>query len=179
MEVVGSIPTSPTNNVDGSSVGRTSGCGSESRGFEPLPSTHQKNSMKSIKQKEQIEGYKKHYDPDHPYCTNWPVNKEKEMVDRFDLEEQIQNVWQTKDDLDAVTERIMEDTVSDSMTSDQITNVLIGLSELHETRMWKLWQIFETMIRQKNSFLSEEHTLGDVLDKIVDDAGEIDRAGEE
>lgn len=92
-----------------------------------------------------------------------------EKVDRFDLEEQIQNVWQTKDDLDAVTERIMEDTVSDSMTSDQITNVLIGLSELHETRMWKLWQVFETMIRQKNSFLSEEHTLGDVLDKIVDD----------
>ena len=92
-----------------------------------------------------------------------------EKVDRFDLEEQIQNVWQTKDDLDAVTERIMEDTVSDSMTSDQISNVLIGLSELHETRMWKLWKIFETMIRQKNSFLSEEHTLGDVLDKIVDD----------
>ena len=89
--------------------------------------------------------------------------------DRFNLEEQIQNVWQTKDDLDAVTERIMEDTVSDSMTSDQITNVLIGLSELHETRMWKLWKIFETMIRQKNSFLSEEHTMGDVLDKIVDD----------
>jgi hypothetical protein len=94
-----------------------------------------------------------------------------EKVDRFDLEEQIQNVWQTKDDLDAVTERIMEDTVSDSMTSDQITNVLIGLSELHETRMWKLWHIFETMIHQKNSFLSEEHTMADVLDKVVDDAG--------
>ena len=72
-----------------------------------------------------------------------------EKVDRFDLEEQIQNVWQTKDDLDAVTERIMEDTVSDSMTSDQITNVLIGLSELHETRMWKLWQIFETMVKER------------------------------
>jgi len=90
-----------------------------------------------------------------------------ERVDRFDLEEQIQNVWQTKEDLDAVTERIMESTVF--MTSDQISNVLIGLSELHETRMWKLWQVFETMIRQKNSFMSEEHTLGDVLDKIVDD----------
>ena len=96
--------------------------------------------------------------------------------DRFNLEEEIQNVWQTKDDLNAVTERIMEDTVSDSMTSDQITNVLIGLSELHETRMWKLWNVFETMVRQKNSFLSEEHTLGDVLDKIVDDAGEDDES---
>ena len=115
---------------------------------------------KSIKQKEQLEGYEKREFP----------------VDRFDLEEQIQNVWQTKDDLDAVTERIMEDTVSDSMTSDQITNVLIGLSELHETRMWKLWKIFETMIRQKNSFLTDEVTMGDVLDKIVDDAGEDDES---
>ena len=69
--------------------------------------------------------------------------------DRFNLEEEIQNVWQTKDDLDAIAERIMEDTVSDSMTSDQITNVLIGLSELHETRMWKLWQIFETMVKER------------------------------
>ena len=126
---------------------------------------------KSIKQKEQMEGYEKHYDPDHPYCTNWPVNKEF-PVDRFDLEEQIQTVWQTKEDLNAVTERIMEDTVE--MSRDQISNVLIGISELHETRMWKLWNIFETMVRQKNSFLSEEHTLGDVLDKIVDDAGEDD-----
>jgi len=134
-------------------------------------------SMKSIKQKEQLKGYEQKHDPDHPYCTNWPVNKEKIMVDRFDLEEQIQNVWQTKEDLDAVTERIMEDTVF--MSTDQISNVLIGLSELHETRMWKLWQVFETMIRQKNSFLTDEVTMADVLDKVVDDAGEIDRAGEE
>ena len=56
-------------------------------------------------------------------------------MDRFDLEEQIQNVWQTKEDLDAVTERIVEDTVF--MTKDQISNVLIGISELHETRMKK------------------------------------------
>ena len=130
--------------------------------------------MKSIKQKEQLQGYEQRDDPDHPYCTNWPVNKEKKMVDRFDLEEQIQNVWQTKEDLDAVTERIMEDTVF--MNADQLSNVLIGISELHETRMWKLWQIFETMVRQKNSFLTDEVTMGDVLDKVVDDAGEDDES---
>ena len=89
--------------------------------------------------------------------------------DRFNLEEEIQNVWQTKDDLNAVAERLFEDTVF--MTEDQIANVLIGLSELHETRMKKLWRVFETMVQQKNSFLSEEHTMADVLDKIVDDAG--------
>ena len=117
--------------------------------------------------------YEKKNVPEHPYCTNWPVNKEKEFkMDRFDLEEQIQNVWQTKEDLDAVTERIMEDTVF--MSRDQISNVLIGISELHETRMWKLWQVFETMVSQKNSFLTDEVTMGDVLDKVVDDAGKED-----
>ena len=89
--------------------------------------------------------------------------------DRFNLEEEIQNVWQTKDDLDAIAERQYDDPEG-PMTEDEIGNVLTGLSELHETRMKKLWRVFETMIQQKNSFLSEEHTMADVLDKIVDDA---------
>ena len=90
--------------------------------------------------------------------------------DRFNLEEEIMNVWQTRDDLDAVTERIMDDP-DGPMTEDQTANILIGLSELFETRCKKLWKVFETMIHQKNSFLTEEVTMGDVLDKIVDDAG--------
>ena len=90
--------------------------------------------------------------------------------DRFNLEEEIQNVWQTKDDLNAIAERHYDDP-DGPMTADELSNVLIGLSELHETRMKKLWRVFETMVQQKNSFLSEEHTMADVLDKIVDDAG--------
>ena len=93
--------------------------------------------------------------------------------DRFNLEEEIQNVWQTKDDLNAITERIYDDP-DGPMTADELSNVLTGLSELHETRMKKLWKVFETMIHQKNSFLSEEHTMADGLNEIVDDAGEVD-----
>jgi len=89
--------------------------------------------------------------------------------DGFDLETEIQNVWQTKDDLDAIAERHYDDP-DGPMTDDELSNVLIGLSELHETRMLKLWRVFETMVHQKNSFLREEVTMGDVLDKIVDDA---------
>ena len=89
--------------------------------------------------------------------------------DRFNLEEEIMNVWQTRDDLDAITERIIDDP-DGPMTEDQTANILIGLSELFETRCKKLWKVFETMIHQKNSFLTEEVTMGDVLDKIVDDA---------
>ncbi len=90
--------------------------------------------------------------------------------DRFNLEEEIQNVWQTKDDLNAIAERHYDDP-DGPMNADELSNVLIGLSELHETRCKKLWKVFETMVQQKNSFLTEEVTIGDALDKIVDDAG--------
>ncbi len=96
-------------------------------------------------------------------------NKEIMKYDRFNLEEEIQNVWQTKDDLNAIAERHYDDS-DGPMSADELSNVLIGLSELHETRMKKLWRVFETMVQQKNSFLTEEVTMGDVLDKIVDDA---------
>ena len=69
--------------------------------------------------------------------------------DRFNLEEEIMNVWQTRDDLDAVTERIIDDPAG-PMTEDQTANVLIGLSELFETRCKKLWKVFETMIEEKS-----------------------------
>ena len=80
-----------------------------------------------------------------------------QKYDRFNLEEQIQNVWQTKDDLNAITERIYDDP-DGPMTEDEISNVLIGLSELHEIRCKKLWRIFETMVREK-CFVTKEVSL--------------------
>ncbi len=101
--------------------------------------------------------------------------------DRFNLEEEIQNVWQTKDDLNAIAERLHDDPDDPLwlMTQAEMGNLLTGLSELHETRMKKLWKVFETMVCQKNSFImKEEATLGDVLDKIVDDAEKEDEKNE-
>ena len=72
-----------------------------------------------------------------------------QKYDRFNLEEEIQNVWQTKDDLNAITERIY-DGPDGPMTEDEISNLLIGLSELHETRCKKLWRVFETMVHEKS-----------------------------
>ena len=71
-----------------------------------------------------------------------------QQYDRFNLEEEIQNVWQTKDDLNAITERVYDDP-DGPMTEDVLGNVLIGLSVLHETRCKKLWKVFETMVREK------------------------------
>ena len=71
-----------------------------------------------------------------------------QQYDRFNLEEEIQNVWHTKNDLDAIAERVYDDP-DGPMTEDEIGNVLIGLSELHDIRCKKLWKIFETMIKEK------------------------------
>ena len=71
-----------------------------------------------------------------------------QQYDRFNLEEEIQNVRHTKDDLYAIAERIYDDP-DGPMTEDEIGNVLIGLSVLHETRCKKLWKVFETMVEQE------------------------------
>ena len=71
-----------------------------------------------------------------------------QQYDRFDLENEILNVWHTKDDLDVITERFLG-APGGSMTDDEVGNILIGLSGLHDTRCRKLFLIFETMIHEK------------------------------
>ena len=67
---------------------------------------------------------------------------------RFNLEEEIQNVWCTAEDLDTILYRIM-DAHEGPPSEDEITNMLIGLKEIHNSRCIKLWDIFETMIHEK------------------------------
>ena len=67
--------------------------------------------------------------------------------DRFNLEAEIMNVWNTKDDLESITSRMMDD--PDPMSEDDIANVLIGLSELHDIRCKKLFNVFESMVKNK------------------------------
>ena len=76
-----------------------------------------------------------------------------QKYDRFNLEAEIMSVWNTKDDLQSITSRMMDD--PDPMSEDDITNVLIGLSELHDIRCKKLFNVFETMVKN-NCFKSEK-----------------------
>ena len=71
-----------------------------------------------------------------------------QKFDRFNLEAEIMSVWNTKDDLQSITSRMMDDP-DGPMTEDELTNVLIGLSELHDIRCKKLFNVFETMVREK------------------------------
>jgi|TARA_B110000091_G_C13537563_1_gene358999 hypothetical protein len=66
----------------------------------------------------------------------------------FDLEAEIMSVWNTKDDLESITSRMMDDP-DGPLTEDEIANVLIGLTELHDIRCKKLFNVFEAMLRER------------------------------
>jgi predicted protein tyrosine phosphatase len=66
----------------------------------------------------------------------------------FDLESEIMSVWNTKDDLESITSRMMDDP-DGPLTEDEIANVLIGLTELHDIRCKKLFNVFEAMLRER------------------------------
>jgi hypothetical protein len=58
------------------------------------------------------------------------------------------SVWNTKDDLESITSRMMDDP-DGPLTEDEIANVLIGLTELHDIRCKKLFNVFEAMLRER------------------------------
>ena len=69
-------------------------------------------------------------------------SKNKEVYDRFDLEQDIFSCWRLVDDIDQLTELVMDR----GATSDTISNILIGLSALYGDRFQKLMDNFEEHI---------------------------------
>ena len=66
-------------------------------------------------------------------------------MDRFQLEEFIQQVRQTKEDLDNLMWKICDDPVGH--TEDDLHNCLIGISEMHDIRCNRLMDCFEEMLK--------------------------------
>ena len=67
---------------------------------------------------------------------------ETKIVDRFDLEQDIFKCWHLVDDIDQLTEMVMDRDAS----KDTISNILIGLSALYGDRFQKLMNNFEELI---------------------------------
>lgn len=57
----------------------------------------------------------------------------------FDFEQSIMQAWNTKDDIDLLSEYVLEK----NLTKDEICNALIGLSSLHQMRCEKTFDMFE------------------------------------
>jgi len=89
------------------------------------------------------------------------------MYDRFSLEEELHKVmWSTVDDLDTILYRMMD--APESPSEDEIINMISGLRELHSARSLKLWDIFETMVKD-DCFISEERNRFLEAEKVPSD----------
>lgn len=66
------------------------------------------------------------------------------MTKRFDFEDKLMRVWGTKEDIELVTRRVCD---SDDWTDDDIVNILIGISSMHDAKCQELWELFNDMIK--------------------------------
>jgi hypothetical protein len=66
-------------------------------------------------------------------------------MNRFDLEEQMSSLWNTKDDIDLLCETISSKH-PETMDQDEIVNALIGISHLHAMRMDRVFETFKELI---------------------------------
>lgn len=65
--------------------------------------------------------------------------------DRFDFEQQILKCWNLIDQLDVITEGVLEY----EWTPDQVSNATLGLKELASVEMDKLFRMLETGIEER------------------------------
>ena len=63
-------------------------------------------------------------------------------MDRFELEQQIQQCWNTKEDMDLLYQEVLEG----ESDFEKIANTLLGISALHDLRCKRLFETFEYLI---------------------------------
>ena len=63
-------------------------------------------------------------------------------MDRFELEDAIMACWHTSDDINLVTQQILDG----ADDKDKLSNALIGIQELHNLRCQRVFDIFEALI---------------------------------
>lgn len=78
------------------------------------------------------------------------MNKQK---DRFDLEQEIMDVWHIIDDLRTMMDKW------DELKEDKKLNILIGITDLYDLKLDKLFSTFEQCIAKKQFKLSNYEEL--------------------
>jgi len=73
-------------------------------------------------------------------------------MNRFDLEEAMGEMLATQNDIETMIYAIGDSPIKYS--EDELLNMLIGMKQLNETRYQKMWNIFESLI--KNGTISNK-----------------------
>lgn len=67
------------------------------------------------------------------------------MKNRFDFEQQIMSAWSIVDELKLLHEGVLER----GLTSDQVSNILSGMTDLYQMKFEILFETFESLVRDK------------------------------
>lgn len=68
-------------------------------------------------------------------------------MDRFNLEDAMSGMCNINDDLETLLYKVGDSPTPP--TEDQLANMIIGVIELHKARYEKMWNTFETLIKEK------------------------------
>lgn len=65
-------------------------------------------------------------------------------IDRFEFEQQIMSCWNVTSDVELLFRSVCDK----NMTTDQISNCLLGMKEMYELRFNELFDTFEKLVQQ-------------------------------
>lgn len=86
-------------------------------------------------------------------------------VDRFDLEQCIMNCWQVTDDIDILTEHVLER----DLDVDTISNALIGMKTIYQMKFEKCFEVFEQCIRNDAFSKDRERFSADLFKPMTEE----------
>jgi hypothetical protein len=73
------------------------------------------------------------------------------MTDRFDLEQQIMGCWNVIEELKLLNTAVLEGTPrGGALTTDEISNYLLGLETIYGLKFEQLFDTFSTLVKEKH-----------------------------
>jgi len=72
------------------------------------------------------------------------------MADRFDLEQQILDCWKITDEVQLLNKNVLEGKIGGgTMTTDEISNFLLGLETIYELKFGQLFDTFSALVHDR------------------------------
>ena len=70
------------------------------------------------------------------------------IMKQFDLEQEIMHCWNITTDLEHLFEELCE---GEKMSTDRMSNIILGMKELYEIKFNKLFRAFEEFVSESNN----------------------------
>jgi hypothetical protein len=74
----------------------------------------------------------------------------------FELEQRIMECWQVTDDIDLITNHLVEDLDINGQTADAIVNKYSAVKELYDIKFDQMWKTFEKVCAEYHEIENEK-----------------------